>query len=459
MKIAKLFLSLLSLLLASSPLFGQVNYPYSNLGVSQVIAGTAGTPVTVTGSNQTVALSALVTDVGGTGSIQTLTVPAGFTSLSGCMTLIATAAWSTVTGGNIANAITASSNTAYFACYDGTSFYVSGGVGGGSGGGVAFPSITGGTNTTAAMVVGTGASLVASGTGSIAATTVANTLPGSGVGFPCILAVNTATNQPCATTSQITANLGNGQIIAITLTAPYLGYVYTGDYLTPSNTGTASQFVCANHTTAACFQFVNTSGSTGDDLDLINPSGSTGFKVDYLGNSTSLGTSTAAGHVNITTPIRDETRFVLAANMTTVATAGVNIGSTGAGNSTFSWPVTAANWYDLRCQLPTTFATTATIRFELVSISGSVTISNVNAETMGDTGAAGVFQNLSTIAGTSLAGSETPATGAPGASEQITYDAQFLTSHAGNIGIEFVANGTNNVTMLLGGECGITQIN
>jgi hypothetical protein len=165
------------------------------------------------------------------------------------------------------------------------------------------------------------------------------------------------------------------------------------------------------------------------------------------------------GIVNTTTPVRDITRFVLAANMSAVATAGVQIGSTGAGNSIFSWPVTAANWYDLRCQLPTTFAATATIRFELVSISGSVTISNVNAETMGNTGAAGIFQNVSTIAGTSLAGSETPATGAPGASEQITYDSQFLTSHAGNIGIEFVANGTNNVTMLLGGECGITQIN
>ena len=41
----------------------------------------------------------------------------------------------------------------------------------------------------------------------------------------------------------------------------------------------------------------------------------------------------------------------------------------------------------------------------------------------------------------------------------VTYDAQFLSSHAGNVGLEFIGNGTNNVQMLKGGECGITQIN
>ena len=99
------------------------------------------------------------------------------------------------------------------------------------------------------------------------------------------------------------------------------------------------------------------------------------------------------------------------------------------------------------------------IKFQLVSISGAVTISNVNSETMGNTGAAAVFQDLATIAGTTLATSATPVTGAPGASETVTYNSQFLTSHAGNIGLEFIANGTNNVQMLQGGECGITQIN
>lgn len=177
-------------------------------------------------------------------------------------------------------------------------------------------------------------------------------------------------------------------------------------------------------------------------------------------NTWSAAQTFTGGVVNTTSPIRDQTRFVLVASMTAVATAGVQIGSTGSGNSIFSWPVTSANWYDLECKLPVTFVSSATIRFELVSISGSVTLSHVNAETMGSTGSSAAFQDLSTIGGTTLAGSETPVTGAPGAvSEQITYSSQFLTSHAGNIGLEFLANGSNDVTLLLGGECGITQIN
>lgn len=176
------------------------------------------------------------------------------------------------------------------------------------------------------------------------------------------------------------------------------------------------------------------------------------------GSGGSIGNWTSSGLAATTNPIRDETVATLKANMS-AADGTVAIGSTGAGNAAFSWPVTAANWYNLRCTLPVTYAATATIRFQLYSVSGSVTISNVSAETFGNTGAAGVFQNLITIAGTSLAGSETPATGAPGASETITYDAQFLSSHAGNIGIEFIGNGANNLTMLLGGECTATQTN
>lgn len=175
---------------------------------------------------------------------------------------------------------------------------------------------------------------------------------------------------------------------------------------------------------------------------------------------TLTGSLTVPGLVNTTTPVRDTTRQFLAASMTAVSTAGVNIGSTGTGNSAFSFPVTATNWYDLECKLPVTFVASATIAFEIVSISGSSTISFVNAETMGNTGASAAFQDLLTAGGTSLAGSLTTTTGAPGGvTEMVTYDAQFLSSHAGNVGLEFIGNGTNNVQMLKGGECGITQIN
>lgn len=160
-----------------------------------------------------------------------------------------------------------------------------------------------------------------------------------------------------------------------------------------------------------------------------------------------------------TTPIRDLSRTVLVANMTAAATAGVTIGTTGSGNPTFQWAVTAANWYDLECKIPVTFAASATAAFQLVSTAGSSTISFVNSETMGNTGGSAAFQDLFTSAGTSLAGSVTPTTGAPGATEQVTVDMQFLSSHAGSVGLQFVGNGTNNLTILKGAECGITQIN
>ena len=162
--------------------------------------------------------------------------------------------------------------------------------------------------------------------------------------------------------------------------------------------------------------------------------------------------------VNTTTPIRDQTRQVLIAAMTAVDTAGVNIGSTGTGNATFSWPVSTTNWYDLQCKLPVTFVASATIAFQLVSVSGSVTASFVNGESSGNTAASAAFQDLFAT-GTAIT-TPTTTTGAPGGvSEMVTVGFQFLTSHAGNIGIEFIGNGANNVQMLEGGECGLTQIN
>ena len=66
-------------------------------------------------------------------------------------------------------------------------------------GSVAWTSLTGGTNTTAAMVVGTGASLAASGTGTIAATSV----PAAGLGAGTLsnaTSGNAGTATACATT-------------------------------------------------------------------------------------------------------------------------------------------------------------------------------------------------------------------------------------------------------------------
>ena len=187
-----------------------------------------------------------------------------------------------------------------------------------------------------------------------------------------------------------------------------------------------------------------------------------GCPITVAGSQTVTGTKTMQALVASTNPIRDTTAQVLVSSMTAVSTAGVNVGSTGAGNSTFSWAVTATNAYRMTCHLPVTFVSSATIRWELVSISGSVTVSTVEGHAIGDTGAAAALQDvqLSTIPGTSLAQSETAISGAPGGvSEWITLEYDFISSHAGNIGLEFIGNGTNNVQLLIGGSCTVTQTN
>jgi len=192
--------------------------------------------------------------------------------------------------------------------------------------------------------------------------------------------------------------------------------------------------------------------STASVFELINPAAVVGTGKFCLTSNCQI-----ANFVNTNGPIRDESYNVLVAAMT-ADSGSVNIGSTGAGNSTFSFTVANALWYEMTCDLPVTFASSATIKFQLVSVSGGVTLSFVNSRTMGNTGASAAFQDLTTIGGSSLAGSVTPVTGAPGASETILYRAQFLTSHAGNIGLEFTGNGTNNVTLLEGGSCHVTGI-
>ncbi len=191
-------------------------------------------------------------------------------------------------------------------------------------------------------------------------------------------------------------------------------------------------------------------------ITLADPGGAD--TLAYLAATQTLSNKTLTGPVVATTPLRDTTRQVLVAAMTAVNTAGVNIGSTGVSNTVFSWPVTTANWYDMQCKLPVTFVASATIAFELVSVSGSVTASFVNAESFGNTNTSAAFQDL--YATGSALTTPTSTTGAPGGvSEMVTVGFQFLTSHAGNIGVEFIGNGTNNVQMLEGGECALTQIN
>lgn len=80
---------------------------------------TLGTPIASAGN---IAPFTGVTHVTGTAAIVTITPP--FTGFIGSLTLIADAAWTTTTAGNIEAAMTAIANTPYVATFDGTKWYI-----------------------------------------------------------------------------------------------------------------------------------------------------------------------------------------------------------------------------------------------------------------------------------------------------------------------------------------------
>jgi hypothetical protein len=145
-----------------------------------VRANTLAEPVgSAIASASTIAPLSGITHVTGTSAIATITPPTigeGGGSFTGCLTLIADGAWTTTTAGNIEAAMTATSNTQYNACYDGTKWFI---AGAGSGGSTAFSGLTAGTNTSAAMLVGSGASLGVTGSGTINATSLGGTAAAS----------------------------------------------------------------------------------------------------------------------------------------------------------------------------------------------------------------------------------------------------------------------------------------
>lgn len=96
---------------------------------------------------------------------------------------------------------------------------------GGGGGSVAFSAITGGTNTTASMVVGSGATLSATGTGTITATAVpVGGITGLGTGVATFLATPSSANLAAAVTDET----GSGALVfatSPTLTTPTIAKI------------------------------------------------------------------------------------------------------------------------------------------------------------------------------------------------------------------------------------------
>ena len=197
-------------------------------GVNGAAVPTSAAVLASNGSNQ---LTAATTT--GSGSVVLATSPTLTTPNIGAAT---------------ASGLTLSGITGSTQCLHVNSSGVASGTGSdcGSGGSTAFSALTGSTNTTAAMVVGTGASLAVSGSGTIAAT---NTTGVNGAAVPtsaAVLASNGSNQLTAATTT------GSGSVVLATsptLVTPALG---TPSALVLTNaTGTPSSIGLANATAAS----------------------------------------------------------------------------------------------------------------------------------------------------------------------------------------------------------------
>lgn len=129
--------------------------------------------------------------------------------------------------------------------------------------------------------------------------------------------------------------------------------------------------------------------------------------------------------------------------------------------TSMTWNLAASKNYALHCQIPITFAASATIAFCLGG-PGTPTSYNINA--VGSIGAAGVYDDINLIGATVYSGSnKTTASGAVGASTQLVLlDAAIqngATASGTALTLQTAANGTNGFTILADAACELKGVN
>lgn len=176
----------------------------------------------------------------------------------------------------------------------------------------AFSALTGSTNTSAAMVVGTGASIAASGSGTITATAIAvGGITGLGTGIGTFLAAPSSANLASAMTDET----GSGALVfatSPTLVTPLLGTPTSG--ILTNCTGTASGLTAGHVTTNANLTGVIT--SSGNATSIASQTG-TGTKLVVDTSPTlvtpvlGVATATSVNKVTITAPATGATLTIV----------------------------------------------------------------------------------------------------------------------------------------------------
>jgi hypothetical protein len=160
---------------------------------------------------------------------------------------------------------------------------------------------------------------------------------------------------------------------------------------------------------------------------------------------TSLGKVKAAGFVDTTIGM---TTSAMSAQTTATLTAITGM----------SWTLIASKNYRLGCDIPITFAATATVAFGLV---GPGTPTSYNLDAYGLLGVSAVFADINVIGATTWVSTTTTASGAVGAATEIAHvNAEIQNgSTAGTLTLDTAANGTNSITVGANAQCSLTQVN
>jgi hypothetical protein len=122
-----------------------------------------------------------------------------------------------------------------------------------------------------------------------------------------------------------------------------------------------------------------------------------------------------------------------------------------------SWSITASKNYFLLCEIPVTFASSATIAFGL---SGPGTPTSYNIDAYGLIGTSAVFGDINLTGQTSWA-VKTGASGAPGAVTEIIHLNAVIQNGTSNgtLKLETAANGSNGITVGANAACTLARTN
>jgi hypothetical protein len=184
----------------------------------------------------------------------------------------------------------------------------------------------------------------------------------------------------------------------------------------------------------------------GSTFTLLNPQATTGNGAIVRANGPSFTAAISApGYVDTSV---GATTSAMGAQTTATLTAITNM----------SWTLVASKNYRLVCEIPVTFAASATIAFGLV---GPGTPTSYNLDAYGLIGASAVFADINIVGQTTWVTTKTAASGAPGAVTEIIHlNAQIQNgTTAGAMTLDTSANGTNSITVGANAVCVNTQEN